>query len=197
VRIEVTRAIADWLMDAQGLGHGVNTFVQTVPVDSGDDLPPQIAPYADPKYPASTIAVFDDTRHLFVINREEPPVWPAIYVMSQGKISMQGMAWPNGFIRQTMLGTGVELAIRYITNQGDWLLAKQQGEYTLRAVVRSLQILALDAPAGDAARLRNGIRLVLIENSLDYYPVIEAVGNGWAAGGVVSRWMVRDQNALF
>lgn len=201
MRIETIRVLADWLIDKNNVGFGINTLLPRVPVDQGDAPPKQIAAYLDPMFPDTTIAVFDETRHPWVIARTDSPVLPALYIMSEGPTRVKGMAWPNGQIRETI--GGCVTTVRYVTSEANIPKALVDGDYVLRAVTRSVLALALDtltngqASPGDAARTRNGMRIVTSEDAMEYWPVTGAVGNGMVAGGLKIRWRVRDQNSSF
>ncbi len=186
-RLEIERQVADWL------GSDVNTRITTVPVDAGDPLPPVIPTFmasgegVDVATP-NNLAIFDSTRHAIVASRQAPPAYPALYVMSQGPILFKGEPVPAGQIRYA--AAPVKIAIRYLTANTDVAAARRDGCYTLRAVARSLrQMSKTQMPL-----VRNGIEMILGMDPLEFYPVVESVGNGRVAGAVVVAYDVRDVN---
>lgn len=188
MRLEIVRAVADWLIDKGGAGFGVNAYIPTVPIDTGDNRPDTIAGFSSSDFPNTTIGVFDP-RHPWVAEGKEPPVYPALYVMAQGRLLLEGAPNPSGQIRRT-LGSGAEITIRYVTQNTDKAAAMQAGEYTLRAVVRSLR--QLDSNDNQAARTRNGIYMELSMDPIEYWPVQGSVGNARVAGAILVRYLARD-----
>ena len=183
-RLEVERIVADWLC------RDINTRLATVPVDTGDPLPPPIAAFGDAQYhTVNDLAVFDSTRHFWVTERKQPPAVPALYVQVQGPIMMMGEPYPDGHIRATK--APIKLAIRYLTQNADAAAARRDGCYTMRAVARSLRELSKNEH-GDVERVRNQISVVLGEDPMEFYPVVETVGNARVAGALVVHFLVRD-----
>lgn len=185
-RLEIERQVADWL------GTDVNTRIATVPIDIGDTVPPPIAAYSasgsgDDVPTPGNLAIFDSTRHQVVAAGQAPPVYPALYVMSQGPILLQGEPVPAGQIRYA--AAPVKIAIRYLTANTDVAAARRDGCYTLRAVARSLrQFSKTQLPL-----VRNGIELIL-GASMEFYPVAGTIGNGRVAGAVLVGYEIRDVN---
>lgn len=178
MRVELTRMVADWLLHPD---FGVNRYLDTVPRDAGDPGPPLVAAWADPDQPqVSPVAVFDDTRHRWVVRREDPPAMPCLLVGVTAPIELTGEPYPDGQFRMTT--ADVELAIAYMTQQEDEVVAIRDGEYTLRAVARSLRELLRNDQ--DAARLRNSVRLIAAP-TLRYVPLVAVVGAGRVSGAVV------------
>ncbi len=187
-RLEVERAVADWL------GSDVNSRISSVPVDTGDPIPPAIADFvasgigADVVTPGN-LAIFDSTRHQVVAAKQAPPAYPALYVMSQGPVLFKGEPVPAGQIRYA--AAPVKIAIRYLTANTDVAASRRDGCYTLRAVARSIrQFSKTQLPL-----VRNGIEMILGMDSLEFYPVVESIGaNGRVSGAVLVAYDVRDVN---
>lgn len=190
MKLEATRIICDWLIDSNNAGHGVNSYLATVPRDAGDPAPDPIAGYSDAGFPNTTIAVFDDTRHPWVGEAKEPPAWPALYVKTQGVLRVQGEPYPDGAIRATV--SPLQIAIRYISQDTDMARAIRNGNYTMRAVLRSLRELDKESTVGDNARLRNGIYLVLAQGPTEIYPVMGSVGQARIYSAMLVNYLVRD-----
>lgn len=189
-RLEVERIVAEWL------GTDVNTRIATVPIDAGDQSPPQIASYTDAQYPTvGNIAVFGSTTHPWVSERKDPPAAPALYVMTQGPILFSGEPYPQGQIRKTV--SPVKLVVRYLTTNMDSAIARRDGCYTLRAVARSLRELSKSYNQPNTGMVRNGISVVLGEDPMEFWPVVESVGNARVAGAIVVHYYVRDNNPEF
>lgn len=189
-RLEVERIVAEFL------GDDINARLATVPVDGGDPQPPQIAPYVDAQYPTSgNIAVFSSTVHPWVSERKDPPAAPALYVMTQGPILMMGEPYPQGQIRAT--SSPVKLVVRYITNNLDSAVARREGCYTLRAVARSLRALSKSYNEPNTTMVRNGISVVLGQDPMEFWPVVESVGNARVSGALVVHYLVRDGDPEF
>jgi len=181
-RVELERMVSDWL------GTDVNTRIAAVPVDAGDPQPPPIASYGDSAYPtAGGLAVFDSTRHPWVADRKQPPAAPALYVIVRGPIFFDGEPEPTAHRRVTSVPAKV--GVHYITGDADSANARRDGSYTMRAVARSLRALSRTMPL-----LRNGINVVLGQGPMEFYPVVEAVGNHRVSGSLVVNYLVRDQN---
>jgi len=193
-RLEVERQVADWLGGAGGAGGTtVNAYIATVPVDSGDQPPPPIGGFTasalgvDVPTPGN-LAIFDSTRHQVVAAKQAPPQYPALYVMSQGPILFKGEPVPAGQIRYA--AAPVKVVVRYLTANTDIAASRRDGCYTLRAVARCLrQMSKIDMPL-----VRNGIEMILGQDPLEFYPVVESIGNGRVAGAVLVAYDVRDVN---
>lgn len=179
MRLEIVRMIADWLLDST---YGVNAYLPSVPRDVGDSAPPNIADWN------STLAVFDETRHLWVVQREPPPAVPALYVMCDSPVNMIGQPYPNGDVRTT--NNPVAIAIRYLTSQSDRVQAHVDGEYTLRGVLRSIAELMKNA--NEASRTRNSIQLIAAVDPTVYFPIEETVGESTVSGAVLLNVEARD-----
>lgn len=171
MRLEVVRIVAEALRHAT---RGVNSKLPDVPRDAGDDLPSNIA------------AVYDVTKDAHVVNRQEPPQIPCLYVMSEGAVIIDG---------EQMIGTyrdttePVAVVVRYLASKHDLARALQDGDYTLRAVARSIHDLM--EQANDADRTRNFV-IVWHLVRMTYVPVQETVGEAAVAGALVLEFDVRD-----
>lgn len=185
MRIETLRIVGDWLARDD---YGVNAYLTQVPRDAGDPVPPQIA-----SWQGEQLAVFDATRHVWVAERQDAPAVPSLYVIGEDVISLTGEASPDGQVRRTV--TPIIVTVRYLTARSDTVAALRDGEYTLRAVVRSLKELFLNA--NDAARIRNGACLTAMVDPVTYAPVVESIGNHRVAGGVVLNLDGRDADPSF
>lgn len=188
MRIELTRIVADWLLHPE---FGVNAYIPSVPRDAGDPAPPLIAGWADPsgQPQVQPLAVFDNTRHEWVARRGDPPALPCLVVGIPDVVDVTGEPWPSGQYRTTTID--VELAIAYISASEDEFAALRDGEYTLRAVVRSLR--ELTANANEASCLRNDVRLDNVTR-VRYTPLSEAVGAGRMSGGLSLSIHAEDGN---
>jgi len=187
-RLEVERMVADWL----GGSGTINAYISSVPRDGGDAAPPAIAAYTasgignDVATPGN-LAIFDPTRHEVAALMKEPPTYPALYVGCQGPILFKGEPTPAGQIQYA--SAPVKLVVRYITSNTNAAAARRDGDYTLRAISRSLRALSKTMPL-----IRNGINVILREDPLEFYPVLASIGNiGRVAGAVVTNWDIRDQ----
>lgn len=178
MRIELTRVVADWLLHPD---YGVNAYIATIPRDAADPAPPFIAGWADTSGQAQVqeLAVFDDTRHEWVARRGDPPALPCLVVGIPDVIDMTGEPWPDGQYRTSDID--IELAVAYISASEDEFRSIRDGEYTLRAVARSVRELTRNV--NEASCLRNGVRLCTVTR-MRYTPLREAVGAGRMAGGL-------------
>jgi hypothetical protein len=189
MRIETCRILADWLLQPEPIG--INHWIPLVPRDAGDAQPPLIAPFTSADY-AATLAVFDETRHPWVTEKQESPASPAIYIMTEGEFDLAGEATPNGQVRKSE--QPIVVVARYLNAQQDITTALRHGEYTLRAMMRAFRELMTNQNA--SYRDRNGIQIETIESAI-YMPVIETVGNAQVAGAVVLNLNMRDVNNTF
>ena len=138
--------------------------------------------------------MFDETRHDWSANRLiDPPAVPALSVIVQDRILATGEATPDGQIRSTT--SPIQVAIRYLVANVDLAEAVRDADYTLRAVIRSLRELSKNV--NEAARQRNGVLLILFEDPMEIYPIVEAVGETFVAGAIVANARVRDYNPAF
>lgn len=192
MRLEAVRIVADWLLHAT---KGVNAYIPSVPKDAADPAVPLLSAWTDPvTAQVQALAVFDETRHAWAANRlADPPATPCLSVLSQGRLLVEGEPTPDGQIRRTT--TGVQVAIRYLTADADLARAVANGDYVLRAVQRSLRELSKNAE--EASRKRNGVMLVLFEDPMELYPIVEAVGETYVAGALVVNCKMRDYNPSF
>jgi hypothetical protein len=189
-RLELERIISDWLMS------DVNARIAAVPKDASDPVPQAIATYTDTTYTTNqTIAVFNSVTHPWVAEWKSPPADPAIYVVARGPFIFAGEPTPDGRVRKTVVPAKV--GIFYIRENADAAIARRDGSYTLRAIARSIRELDKEAPASDAARLRNGINVVLSEGPQEFYPTVTTVGNHRVSGALVLNYHVRDENPAY
>lgn len=192
MRLETVRMVADWL---QNTSFGVNNYLATVPRDAGDPVPPLISAWTDPdRAQVQALAIFDETRHKWAANRqEEPPATPGLSVIAQGRILTSGEATPDGQIRATT--APVQIAIRYLTVNANLARAVQDGDYTMRAVARSIREFCRSS--NENARKRNNVLIVLPEDPMEFYPIVEVVGDARVAGALVVNFQVRDYAPAF
>src|SRR5690242_12144833 len=128
-RLEIERQVADWLGGAGGAGGTtINTYIASVPVDTGDSAPPAISAFTasatgDDVATPGNLAIFDSTRHQVVAAKQAPPAWPALYVTAQGPILFKGEPVPAGQIRYGH--APVKIAIRYLTGNTDVAAARR------------------------------------------------------------------------
>lgn len=183
MRLELVRMIAAWLKDGT---NGVNAKIPGVERDVGDAQPPLIAAWT-PDGGSPTIAVFNEADHDFVREKKPPPASPALYVMGEGEIEMIGEVMT--IQRRTQRDAPV--VIRYISDKSDKAEQARDGEYTGRAIVRSLRELMRQA--NENARKRNNI-CIEYQSSVSYVPHVEAVGSHRSTGGVVSMLRCIDAN---
>lgn len=189
-RLELERILSDWLMT------DLNARIAAVPRDAGDPAPPPIAAYTDTTYAANqTIAVFNSVTHPWVAEWKSPPADPAIYVMARGPFIFAGEPTPDGRVRKTVVPAKV--GIFYVRDNADAAGARRDGSYTLRAIARSVRELDKEAPASDAARLRNGINVVLSEGPQEHYHTVSTVGSHRVSGALVLNYHVRDENPAY
>lgn len=194
MRIETTRIIADWLLHAT---KGANHYIPLVPRDGGDPAPPLLAAWVDPDTRHTQVtqfAVFDDTRHPWVIKKGEViPATPCLFVALVGPIDVTGEPWPNGDFRTTT--TPAQVVIGYITDNEDLFAAVRDGEYTLRAVARSMRELMKNE--NEASNLRNGVRIIAMQPPMRYIPMNEVVGGGRMSGGLLVTLEAEDGTPSF
>lgn len=188
MRLEAIRIVADWLKDTANAG--VNHYIPLVPLDTEDAgmTVPLIG--TDNK---GVLGVYDITRHPWVANKQVPPVAPALYIMGEGGVEAQGEPTPDGQIRATK--SPLVVVARYLTANSDSVLAQVHGEYTLRAVLRSLRELMKNTNA--MARTRNGILLEAMLDPVVIYPITETVGAFRVSGAIGINFHVRDVNPSF
>lgn len=172
MRLETVRIIAEWLQDAT---NGVNTKLASVPRDEGDPVPPSIE------------AIYDVTRHDWVVLRDDPPKVPCLYVMSEGGVLMTGEEM-TGTFRETQ--EPFAITVRYVRQGGVSLAAAtRDGDYTLRAVMRS--VFELMKGTNVARRTRNSVCITTLDRAT-YVPIIEDVGNQQVTGAAVLEFTIRD-----
>lgn len=174
MRLELLRISADWMKHAT---LGVNAKIPGVPRDAGDAEPPAIAAWT-PDGGAATIAVFNQADHDWVFEKKAPPAVPALYIACEMPLEVIGEV----FSTQRRTIRDVTILILYITEKSDKAIALRDGEYTLRAAVRSWRELMRNDNA--AARTRNNI-CIEITSTVQYVPVTEAVGSHRLAGALV------------
>lgn len=179
------RILVDWL---QRDDLGVNHFLSRVPRDDGDAVPPAI-----PTVEGYGPAIFDETRHSWVAERKDPPATPALYVMMEGPVEVKGEPTPDGQIRATE--SPIAAIIRYISAESDLLKAIRDGEYTLRAVMRSVRELMRNVYV--TSRTRNGVAIVASVDPALYFPIVEAVGEYRVSGAVGLNLVARDNDPAF
>lgn len=185
MRLETQRIFVDWFKHAT---FGINSYIPTVPRDAGDPQPPFIA-----AWDTDDLAVFDETRHLWVAEKKDPPALPAIYVMGEGSLDVSGEPYPNGEIRVTE--APYVLVVRYITSVRDTVQAIREGEYTLRALLRSTRELMKNVNVD--SRTRNGVCVEIMDDPVSYLPVVETVGQSRVSGAVVMNLQIRDGSPSF
>lgn len=184
MRTAVVHMISDW---AKGAQFGVNPYIPKVPRVPGDPVPPLLATHD------GAAAIFDETRHLWVVEKKPPPVAGAsIYVMTELPIELAGMPTPDGQVRDTE--SPMVVSARYLVQDSDSIRRVRNGEYTLRAMLRSIRELLSNANA--ASRVLADIALIEIQTAT-YIPMDETVGNFTAAGALVLGLAVRDCNPSF
>lgn len=171
MRLELVRIVRAALEHGT---YGVNTKLGGVPRDAGDEAPPAI------------VAVYDVTRDDHVVNRQEPPKIPCLYVMSEGAIVVAGEQM-TGTYRDT--AEPVAVTVRYLAGRHNLARAIQDGDYTLRAALRS--VYELMEQANEADRTRNFVMPFFLRRAT-YVPTQEAVGEAAVAGALVLEFDVRD-----
>lgn len=187
MRLELLRMLTKALKD-QNIG--VNHFIPIVPRDADDEAPPLL-----PEVAERGIAVFNDTEDDFVAGHKDPPVSPAIYVLGEGPLEVQGEPTPDGQIRDTQ--SPAIITIRYVTDEPNLAKAIRDGEYTLRAVMRSLRELMKNQYAA-TLRTRGSICLIgAFEGPSIYFPVMDSVGKCTVTGAIGLNLTVRDAAPSF
>lgn len=172
--IQPVRMVTAFLKDAT---NGVNAQLNALAsagLYGSDGQPPDVA------------FIGDSVDDPVVIQGKEPHSLPAIYVKLDGPASFDGMIGTD-----RRIGDKVALAIRYLTHHGDPEEAVKDTGHTLRAIVKSLNVLHSNAQ--EAARTSNGIYLVACTLLLAG-EWSEAVGNAKVTGAVVVHYEVRDLN---
>lgn len=176
MQLAAIRIVADWLAD-DSTGYSVNTLLDTVELDDGDDKP-------------GPVTVCDSTRHGWVarkhLSREGSGVQiPALAVFMGGDLVA------NGTPQTPDLRDGdIPIAIGYIEADGEHASGTAAGLYTMRAVKRSLYQLNLNENA--ASRTRNNVYLINWKE--DRESEIAAKWNeAVVTTAIVTVWRVRDQ----
>lgn len=160
--LETVRIVADHLASAGATG--VSAQLAGVPRDAGDSAP--TAP-----------GVVDETRSLDVAIGRAPTTLPALTVALDDVVDMDP---------RTSQGTRdaeVALVIRYVC-RGPAQSATRDSYYTLRAVERSLDRLALPSTRNDVT--------VFSCTDRRYVPPLQPLEDLWVVGGVRVTYQVRD-----
>jgi hypothetical protein len=174
MQLEVLRLVTDRLRDPV---LGVNAKLEAIPRDLPSDYDPPAVAF-----------IGDETRDEVVAEFKEPPALPAIYVMEDGPVAVQGET-PDGRHADTLEGAGVAVAIRYLDRNANTVELVQARNYVLRAIVRSVRSLL-----GEDGVTRNGIQMIAAER-FDYGKWRESVGEAAVRAAVTVLFMVRDTDA--
>lgn len=184
MHLEATRILADWfkgdLKDAAGADQSVNTWLKGMHaanlLDGGDAMPELVR------------NVLDTTRDSAAARGEVAPTaqFPILVVAPDGAADLE----PR--VRNPLLKRDAErvpFLVRYVTN--DLTTAKAEADcwYTLRATLKSLEQLLLDA--NEAQRTRNHIGILECV-ALRSGPVFQQLGAAAATGGIEMTFKLRD-----
>jgi len=172
--LEILRLLADHCAD-DTLGVAAKLNAMTL-----DDV-------ADEKPDAVFIA--DETRDRCALLLEEPPSIPALYFRLEGLYGMKGEALASSVLRDTE-EAGIPIGIRWIDQQGDQLKARQARSYGIRALLQSLEELAV---LQGTASQRNGVDLVSMQ-AITVGPWAEKIGNYTSTAAVLVTFQARENN---
>lgn len=174
---EPLRMVADWLggrlTDYQDQDQGLNAQLQAIPLDPGDQRPPEIR------------AVYDITRDNRVIKGDEFTDLPAVVVMYEAGAESEGHVitgyreihtWP--------------IAFRVLTAKQDTALAVQEANYLLRALVRSLTQFHRNE---NVERRRRGGLVIDNVTRFVFGQTWATVGNAAVVAGAVAWYHLRDE----
>jgi len=162
--LETIRVLADALADP---ATGINAELEALPLDTGDSEPPKVA------------AVLDETRH----EVDAALDWPVLTV------TLEAPAEVAGGVGAVYRDGTVILGVRYVTADTDMERVGQDTLYTLRAMVRVVRGLMLNARLADRQRI--GVTVQVCQG-LTYGPLEEDSGEGVATGALVAEFRVRD-----
>lgn len=164
----------DFLMDPV---NGVNAQLRRITLLADDDRP------------AAIDFIGDEFRDDCVARAQTPPSTPALYVMRDGPVVLQGDV-------QTVYRYGdgpVGLAVRLFTIDPTTTEAARAVEYYLRAIVRSLAVWLTNEQ--EAARDLNDIQVLGCDRVV-WSPMKESIGSAMVTGAVALSLNVRDVNPL-
>jgi hypothetical protein len=174
-------ALTDWLNGVTSkLGFSVNELLLAAPASSRDPLdaavPKAVALIADPYRT-------DKVRDFTV----QPSKLPAIYVVPDGPVTMDGVAGPVD-----RKARAVAVACRVIVQNPDAAASQRYADYVQRAIEQSLDAFLEDSDEGHAARSREGM-LICEANAIVAGPWQEAVGDATAVAVTAVDFQCREQ----
>lgn len=179
MQLEIIRIVTDRLKHPT---LGVNAMLAKLSKDLPTDVKPR---------PVHWIG--DDTRDEIVASRQDPPGLPALYVMEDGPLSMEGET-PTGSHRDTLQNAGVAIAVRYLEADADSFKANQARHQTIRAALQSLTTLLDETPDEDVL-VRNGIQWISLER-VDAGRWQEKVGSARVGGAIGLLVSARETNTI-
>ena len=174
---EAVRLVGGWLKHPT---HGVNGMLTAIPrkrlsgVD--DEAPPPVA-------------VYNDADDESVIHEADPTEVPCVVVFYDGDLAF--LADDHKGAGYSVTESAVTLAIAYVTRETPAVRAVQDGNYTMRAVMRSLRRLNHQQYATPAFKNLNGVKIVNVERMTEQR-VAGAVGQSQLWGFVLATIRVVD-----
>lgn len=172
MELETVRMVTDHLKDPD---EGVDACLALIEKDDPKDAKPEKVGF-----------IGDETRDEVVAGWLAPPRLPALYVSIDGPMAVQGET-PTFDYRDTMDGSGVAVAVRFLQKEPTKRKAVQERCYVIRAVVMSLTRLLNKG----TSNIRNGIEMIAAER-IDYGRWREAVGDCEVTAAVVVMFKTRD-----
>ncbi len=160
------------VMIANALKHsviGVNAMIESLNLESGVQGPPMVRD------------IVNETEHPEVANRLDPQNTPALYVMVDAPLLMDGGDPMQ--LKQNI--QDLPVSIRYVTREVDSVRVRVEAMYTIRAVVKTLTRLNRNEYL--ALRQRNQITLEAIKD-IAVLEIQEDVGDAVSVIGLVVNW---------
>jgi hypothetical protein len=165
---ELVRIVADWLEDAT---YGINTQLDSVPRDNGDDQP-------------ADVTIMDETRDPRAGRGRVPDdAAPVVTVSVQGITHLTETLTDDGYL-------AAEIVVQYAIKNAEAWKAKRDGNYTLRAAAWSLRQLRRQ-DVGHAGRTRNSITLLTVD-PIRFDPWFERVDDTLVVGTLTVPITARD-----
>lgn len=174
--LEILRLLADHAKDDT---LGVKAKLDGLTLDEETDEKPE------------TVFIADETRDRCALLLEEPPEIPALYFRLEGLYGLKGDTLASSLVRDTE-GAGIPIGIRWIDQQGDQLKARQARSYGIRALLQSLEELAV--LQGQTSE-RNGIEVISMQ-SITVGPWNEKIGNYVSTAAVLVTFQVRENTPI-
>lgn len=164
--LETLRVVRDALEDSS---IGVNAQLQSIPLDSGDSVPPDVDVLEPTRDDLAARGDSGPERNVILVDVDRPA---------------RGV---DGTTSQALRKANVTVSIMYAVRDGDSAEAMEDTLYTLRAVLKALADLQDD----ETMRTRNKVQ-VIHPTRIEYGEVNQDLGQGTITGLVVAEYNVRD-----